>query len=72
MNFVNAELTKISVNTYVTKNFPLPNMLSVVMVPWPEYRNFFALWAGREHTNLSSTVGGCSPGIEAVVNTAPP
>ncbi len=24
----------------------------VVMVPWPEYRNFFTLWPGNEHTNL--------------------
>ena len=24
----------------------------VVMVPWPEYKNFFALWPGGEHTNL--------------------
>jgi UDPglucose 6-dehydrogenase len=32
----------------------------VVMVLWPEYRNFFALWSGGEHQIWSSTAGGCS------------
>jgi len=32
----------------------------VVMVPWPEYKNFFASWSGASAQISLSTAGGCS------------